>query len=227
MARISHFSIFLGIVLVSYTLIGGNVVNMYEGNPYSNAYSGKVLNVDYLDSFTDYDYQNVSFNNGVFENLYEINPDRYVMWRDFWITEDGFEVESKGVDWWSIFTKLEPKSVSESTLLENFDYSKNYSRQVFNQGGKLETTMLVYPQFYTDGENITFLFDSLEESFDDGNVTILLGSNASYPSYDVFNFMGIVTGFSGYGNIPTELSWLMGGIWWVMFLLLLIKLFVG
>lgn len=228
MARISSFTITLGIILVVYTIIGGNIVGMYEGTGTIRPYAGKVLNVDYLDNFVEYEYQNVSFNNGAYENTYfTLSPDRAVMWRDAWFEEDYFNIESKGLEWYSTYTKLEPKKVYESVLITNFNYEKNYSRQVFNLGGKLETTMLVYPLFYTDSENITFIYDNLEDSFNSDEVTVLLGSNSTYPSYDVFNFMGIVTGFVGYGIMPLEISILIGGLWWVMFLLMLIKLFVG
>lgn len=227
MARISSFTATLGLILICYTIIGGNIVGMYEQTGTVNAYGGKILNVDYLDNFVDYDYQNITLNDGIYDHIYEINPDRALTWFSDWFSENYFHVESKGLEWWSIYFALEPKQVYESELIANYNYAKNYSRYVFNLGGKLETTMLVYPQFYTDGENITFLYDTLEESFEAETVTILLGSNASYPTYDVFNFMGIVTGFVGYGDIPLAINILLGGIWWVMFLLMLIKLFVG
>ena len=73
---------------------------------------------------------------------------------------------------------------------------------------------------------ITYLYDSLEDSFDAEKCTVVLATNASYQSFHMFDVFGVLAGFQTY-SMPTEVSVLISGAFWVLLILTVVKLIVG
>ena len=232
--RVSAFTITLAVTLVFYTLIGAGISATFNGTAFINPYGGNDLNIDLVADFVDYDYHNItepslfSYTQVIYEDL---SPDGAVRWVSEVWGNDYFTVSRKGLNFWDsfIFFTLKPEKALISDLIADYDYNENRSSIVFNWGGKFETHFYIYPMFYTDeiGEPV-FLYDNLEDSLNDGNCTVFLGVNATFPEYNVFDIVGVITGFSTLGTeTPNEINIVLSSIWWIMFLLLLVKIFIG
>jgi len=230
--RIDGFSIFLMVTLVLYTIIAGGVSSAFAGSTFTNPYGGSDLSLELAQNFTYYDVQNLSkpalgYNQVEFSPL---NPNRRAYWVNSIFGEDYFNFKANGIGFWESLTyyQLEPSEISETEVLANYDFDKNYSKYILNVGGqKLETYVYIHPQFYDNGTHVTFLYDSLEESIDDGEVTIFIGVNATFPDFGARDLMGVIIGFTPASGTPNAISILISGVWWIMFLLLLVKLVIG
>lgn len=234
-SRISGFTIFVAITLIVYTFLATGLVSVYAQTTWVNQYGGIDFDWKYAESFSDTDYGNLTrptlpllFND---LELNDLSPNRKVAWIGGLLESDWFKVSHKGTDWWNgwFYYIDKPNKLTEDEILANVDYEDESSHFVFNLGdNNYETHVFFYPLSYTSGgSELVYIYDTLEESFDNDAVTIVVGVNATLPSYDVFQIFGMVSGFQTYGDMPPELSYFLSTIFWALCLMLLVKLFVG
>ena len=239
MSRVDTLTVFLVVIIVVYSALATGIVAAFA----VEEYEGDSKDFDLLDAL-DWEvsqYENIS-KPVIFENKVEytdLDPDREVRWTQL-IFEDVLKVDSKGIGFPDnvFWTKLNPEGISdsqnnvlESFIIDNFDTEKNYTYIVFNSGGKLETHALFSIQFYYNvtGDAITYLYDSIEDSIDAGELTVMLGTNLTYiDAFDVGKITSTIIGFGSiYTGIPAEVNFLISGIWWILIILLGVKLIVG
>lgn len=233
--RIGGFTVFLAITLIIYSLLATGLVSVYASSTWVNRYGGVDFDWKYAESFVSTDYGNITRPLGAlfYETLdfTSLNPDRQIRWVGGLLEDDWFKLYHKGTDWWNGWMNYidKPEHLSESEILANVDHEDESSHFIFNQGdNNYETHVFFYPlSGTTGGTELVYVYDTLEESFDNDEITIVVGTNATLPSYDVFQIFGMVSGFQTYGDMPTELSVLLSTIFWALTLMLLVKLFVG
>ena len=230
-SRIDGITIFLTVTLVLYTILCNGVFATFTGSSFVDPYGGKVYDIDLGEEYQHNDIKNVTGDiipsMIVFDNL---DPDRAIKWyRPFFIDET-FTVHSYGKNWWDSWVTftLNPKSISTDALLQIYNSDMNFSKVVYNHGGEFETHVFYCPLFYyNETEGVTYLDEDLETSFDNGEITVVMATNQTFrSSYDVGKIFGILTGFSTY-DIPYEASVVIGGLFWVLLMLLIVKLVVG
>ena len=229
--RIDGFTISLIVTLIVYTVLAGGITSSFEGTTFQNPYGSASLKLGLAQNFTYYDVQNMTkpaF--GIFSVVFDgLNPDRVGYWENSIFADDDFDFKSYGIGFWEslIQYSLKPSDIKEEDVLDNYDNTKNYSRYVLNIGGQLQTYVFIHPQFFSNTTHIIFLYDSLEESFNNNVCSVFIGTNATYPDFTAHDLMSVVVGFTPFSGTPTAISALISAVWWVMFLLLLIKLVIG
>jgi len=230
-SRIDSLTIFLAVTLIMYSILSSAVFATFEGVEFVDPFSGKTFDIDLGEEYEFNDVKNVTVG-GILEytSFTELNPDRNIAWYRIPFQSGKFQVTCQGKNLWDSWTQfnLKPEELTESQILTVFDNTMNFSKFIYNQGGEFETAVFYCPQFYYNetSEQPTYLYDSLEESFDNDIVTVIMATNATYVNYDIGRIFGVLSGFSTYG-MPYEVSVLLGGIFWVLLLLTLVKLVVG
>lgn len=231
-SRIDGITIFLVSLLVLYTILVAGITATFEGSDFIDPFGGKNLNFGDIGDYSTSDYENITrplILNTVY--LRDLDPDGKVEWyANLFDEEDSFNVGRLGIDWWDgwIWYSLEPERILESEIITDFDFAKNYSRYFLDRGSKVETTAFFCPQFYYNESSgqPTYLYDNIQDSFDNDVITVILASNMSLTGYDAGKVIGIITGFSTY-SIPNEVSVLIAGIFWALVILLIVKLVIG
>jgi len=231
-SRIDGITIFLTVTLVLYTILVNGVFATFTSSSFIDPYGGKVYDIDLGEEYQNNDIQNVTGDiipsMIKFENL---DPNRGIKWfRPFFI-DGSFTVHAYGKNWWDSWVSftLNPKEIWEADLLQLYDSDMNFSKVVYNHGGEFETHVFYCPLFYYNetSEEVTYIDENLETSFDNGEVTVVMATNQTFgSSYDVGKIFGILTGFNTY-DVPYEASVVIGGIFWVLLILLVVKLVVG
>lgn len=230
-SRIDGITIFLTVTLVLYTILCNGVFATFTSDTFVDPYGGKVYDIDLGEEYENNDIQNVTGalfpTNVKFDNL---DPDREMGWHTPLFGESWFEVVCYGKNWWDSWSRfgLNPTSMKEAELLEIYNENQNFSKVVYNHGGEFETHVFYCPLFYYNETNgVTYLDDTLEESFSNNKITVVMATNQTFSSsYDIGKIFGILTGFSTY-SMPYEASVVIGGLFWVLLILLIVKLVVG
>lgn len=231
--RIDNTTIQLGVILVVYTLLVGGLLSVFQGDTFVNQYSGVNFEWAYAEQFESTDYANMtkpSFllaNSVVFDSL---EPDVKLEWNVLFGGDSQFSMYRKLTDWWNswIYERQKPDVITLDEILSNVNHNDETSHFVFDNGDKYETHIFFYPLSYVnETTGLTYIYDTLEESFDNDAITVVAGTNATYPSYDVFSVFGVITGFDMYSGTPFEINVLVTTIFWVLVLLIIVKLFVG
>ena len=231
-SRIDGITIFLSVTLVLYTILCNGIYATFTTATFIDPYGGKAINLDLGETFECNDVKNVT--GGIIppKNTFDgLNPDRYVIWNQPFLAKHNFGVWCHGKNWWDSFSKfqLSPKYTSEDELLQLYNTDMNFSRVIYNLGGEFETYAFYCPLFYYNetSEEITYIDEDLEISFDNGKITMVLATNQTFlNTYDIGKIFGILTGFTTYG-MPLEIGVLIGGVFWVLLILLAVKLVVG
>ena len=231
-SRIDGVTIFLSVTLVLYTILCNGIFATFTSASFVDPYGGKAINLDLGESFEYNDVENIT--GGIIppKNYFtDLNPDRYVIWSQPFLVTDYFEIYCHGKNWWDSWGKfrLKPNTMTENELLQLYDSDMNFSRVAYNVGGEFETHAFYCPLFYyneTSGE-VTYIDEDLETSFNNGEITMILATNQTFlNTYDIGKIFGILTGFTTY-DIPLEAGAVIGGIFWVLLILLAVKLVVG
>ena len=231
-SRIDGITIFLSVTLILYTILCNGVFATFTTETFVDPYGGKVYNLDLGESFEYNDVQNVT--GGIIppDIMFTVlNPDRMVRWHQPFLVEDSFNVHCFGKNWWDgwTHTKLDPKGLTEAEILQVYNEDKNFSKIVYNLGGEFETHAFYCPLFYYNetAQEVTYIDEDLETSFDNGEITMILATNQTFlNTYDIGKIFGILTGFSTY-DVPQEASVVIGGIFWVLLILLAVKMVIG
>ena len=231
MARISGFTVMVAVTLIIYTLLASGIHATVYGSVWLDPYAGKFFDWELSEEFAEWEVANLTEPTLYTEHRFEdLDPDALLGWNNAIFGEDFFKTYRYGVDWWEswIYSSVQPSTLYKDEILENYEADKHYSRFVHQLGdAHYETHVFYYPLFNITAGEIIFLYDDLQTSFDNGNLTVVMATNNTYPTYDVFSVFAIVSGFSAYEGTPTEISALIGGIWWALLILLIVKLFVG
>lgn len=230
-SRISSFTITVAVILIAFSILTSGVVAVYTGS-FNNKFGGIGFNWDYAESYSESEYGNLtrpSWLDIEEVELTSLNPDARVQWHSDFFNNQFFQVARKGYEWfdsWYFYT-ITPAQTTEEQIIENRKTGEVFSKFTYDVGQNRETDVFYYPQFWVNGTDIEFIYGSLEESFDNDVISVVVGSNATYPSYDVFSIFSIVTSFETYEGLPFEVDVLIKTIFWGLLLLLIVKLFVG
>jgi len=219
MARVSSLTVFTVVTLVCYTILGTAIYSVFAGTTFSDPYGGKVAGWEYAEDYLVSEAQNMTKNSATYFTV--LDPDRVIDW---WAT---LKFYRKGTNWWDSWLLFEMSGSprTEAEIIADFDTDKNYTKYIFDEGGDFETHAFIYCK-WSDGTGSTYDFYPIADSIANNELTIVLASDAQYPSYDIGILIGILTGFYFYGA-PFEISVIIGGIWWALCLLTLVKLVVG
>jgi len=220
MARVSRFTVFLWCTLVVYTVLSGYVVATLQNSEYTNPYPTETIiagkTYQYTESF------NLTFNSEHVASTF--SPDRKISWQDPLFGVNGFYVARKDTWFGIVWIPLSGSPVSTDYIIENFDTSTNCTVVIFDSGTQFQTDVYFYPLI---GSNNTFVYYPMNESIANNAVTVVMGVNSTtYTFFDISMLYGVVTGYNSYGA-PTPISVLIGSIWWILFLLALVKLVIG
>ena len=231
-SRIDGITIFLTVTLILYTVLCNGVFATFTSSTFVDPYGGKHYNIDLGEQFEFSEVENVTGGiippNVMFSDL---NPDRAVRWSQPFFTENYFSVVCYGKNWWDSWIRnvLNPEKMTEAKLLQIYDSDMNFSKVAYNIGGEFETHAFYCPLFYYNdtSEEVTYIDEDLETSFDNGEITVVLATNQTFVNtYDIGKIFGILTGFSTY-DMPLEVSAIIGGVFWGLLILLVVKLVVG
>lgn len=230
-SRIDGLTIFLVICLILYTILVGGVYATFTSDTFTDPYAGKTINVGEIGDYTYNDIENITrplfTNDAYFEDL---DPNGKITWWNDVFGDDYFLPFRLGIDWWDgwVFYPLEPERIYEQEIINDFNDEQNYTRYFCDRGGKLETTLFFCPLFYYNetSEEVTYIYDGIEESFENDAITIIMASNMSYTGFDIGKVMGLLTGFSTY-DLPFEVSVIVSGIFWGLLVLTIVKLVIG
>lgn len=218
MARVSSFTIFVWVTLVVYTLISAGLVSVINASSYQNPYNTSTLpeGSNYVYSET----HNITYNGGNFVYSSFI-PDRRINWR--WALADEFLVQRPD-EWlgWFWYT-LTGCPTDQNTIIADWSNTTGYSFYKLDAGSPYQTDMFCYPLLNSTGR----IYDNMTQSVANNIMTVLLGSNLTATTmFDISALTGIATGYSGQGA-PIEIAAIIGGIWWILLLLGLVKLVTG
>ena len=219
MARVSSFTIFLWTTLVLYTILSGAVYAALQGEEYSSPYQTSLV-----EEGQQYQYSEIhNITKGGSVDYTTFSPDRRVRW-NVPLHPDYLYFYRKDTWLGLVWFQMSNSPISEEDIIENFDTSKNYSKFVFDLGGQFQTDVYIYPYMASNG---SFIYYPINESIANGKLTIMMGTNlTSYTYFDIGLLTGIVTGYASYGA-PTPIAVIVGGIWWILFLLGIVKLVIG
>ena len=227
-SRIDGITIFLAVTLVLYTILVAGVYATFTDVGFVDPYSGKVANLEFSQEYENNAIENATL--GDWTEFTDLDPNSRLYWSDAFIGEDWFQVNRYGTNWWDgwLTYTLNPDQLYVSDVLDQYDTDLNYTKVVFDLGGDFETAVYFCPLFYFNdtSEEVTYIDDALNTSIDNGVISVVMATNASYSSYDIGQVMGALVGFSTY-DIPMEIAVITGGIFWVLLILLLVKLVVG
>ena len=230
-SRIDGITIFLCVTLILYTLLANGVMATFTEDKFIDPYGGRTIDIELGENYQYNDIKNVT---GGFipdqKHFTALDPDRTIKWTIPLFGEQHFTVHCRGKNWWDSWTFqiLDPKELSKSDVLQNYNEYRNFSKFTYNQGGEFETHVFYCPLFYYNetSEEVTYLNDTLADSFTSNKITVIMATNQTFFNYDASQIFGLLTGFSTHG-MPFEVSVIIGGIFWVLLLLLLVKLVVG
>lgn len=232
-SRIDGLTVFLLISLILYTVLVSGVLATFTSSTFIDPYGGKSLEIDLGEEYEVNDFGNVSLGGLLQEGTrFEgLTPDRLCRWYVGFFEDNHFVINSYGKNWWDSWTmfKLEPEKMYENEIEELYDYEKNYTKVIYNQGGEFETHVFFSPLFYYNdtSEEITYLNTTIHESIDNELITVVMATNQTYSNiYDIGKIFGMLTGFSTY-SMPTEISVIVSGIFWGLLILTAVKLVVG
>ena len=229
-SRIDGITIFLAVTLVLYTILANGVMATFTTAKFVDPYGGRTIDIELGEDYEYNDIKNVT--GGLFPEVQVftvLNPDRTITWNKPLFGENHFAVHCYGKNWWDSWShfKLEPKGLHEDEILQIYNENRNFSKVIYDQGGEFETHVFYCPLFYYNETNgVTYLDDSLEDSFSNNKITVIMATNQTFYNYDIGQIFGLLTGFSTHG-MPYEVSVIIGGIFWVLLILLLVKLVVG
>lgn len=231
MARVSGFTVFLVTTIVVYTLLSTAAFAAVTGTEFNDPYRGKAKNWEFAANFAYSEIQNVTVPDLVGEVLYNDFVPARKIWGTIQIIEGNrMHFGRFGTDFWNSFWcyEMEGSPVPYVELINKWDPETMCTELILDQGGPFETYAFIYPVWEdTEEETRIYLYGTLKASIDVGNlVTVVLATNASYPVYDIGIIFGVLTGFSGFGA-PTQVAIIIGGIWWILVILLIVKLVVG
>lgn len=232
-SRIDGMTVFLVTILIVYsTLVSGIYATFtdaeFEGR-YGNLESDFKLG-DTVD-FEYNDYKNVtpSFFAGVGVEFDGLSPSRYGYWWDKVIGEPEVYVRISSINWWQFGTVLcEPKHTIQ-WILDNYDTQLNQTTWILDDLTDWSTWVFIKPQLYyneTSGD-VTYLYDTLEESIENDVFTMILGTNATLENnFDIGKAFGLLTGFD-IGDAPPEVGYLISAVFYALAILTSVKLVVG
>ena len=225
-SRVDGITMFIGVTLVVYSILVAGVYATFTEVGYIDPYGGKAVDLNLAQDYEFNDIENVTL--GDWTEFSGLDPDRRIIWNDSWLGSDWFSVYRYGVNWWDgwLTFRLEPDEIYVSEVLTLYDSDLNYSKVVFDLGSNFETAVFFCPLFHYNETGVTYIDSSLSDSIDNEVITVVMATNASYASYDIGHIMGALTGFSTY-DMPSELGSLTGGIFWMLLILLVVKLVVG
>ena len=230
-SRVSSFTITIAVILVVYTLLASGIHSTVYGTIWLDPYSGKFFDWELSEDFAEWEVTNMTEPAIYTEHRFEdLDPDGLLAWNNAIFGEDFFKTYRCGVSWWEswIYSSVQPATLYKDEIIENYDPINQYSRFVHHQGDtQYETHVFYYPLFNITDSEPFFLYEDLQTSFDNGEITVVMATNNTFPTYDVFSIFGIISGFSAYEGTPVEISALIGGVWWCLLILLIVKLFVG
>jgi len=230
-SRIDGITIFLCVTLILYTILANGIMATFTADKFVDPYGGRTIDIELGEDYEYNDIKNVT--GGMFPEsqvFTALNPDRKIDWYLPLFGKPHFTVYCYGKNWWDSWTtqKLVPVRTYEDELLQIYNENRNFSKVIYNHGGELETHVFYCPLFYYNesaGE-VTYLNDTLADSFDSNKITVIMATNQTFYNYDIGQIFGLLTGFSTHG-MPYEVSVIIGGIFWVLLILLLVKLVVG
>lgn len=231
--RITSFTVTISIILIVFSILTSGVIAVYTSGSFINRYGGIGFDWDYAESYAESGYGNLtrpSYLSIEEIEITDLTPDGRVKWVNDFFNNMYFVVERKGFEWfdsWFYYT-IEPLQLTEDEILEYRKEGEIFAKVTHDAGQNRETDVFYYPLFGVNGTgHLNFTYSSLEESFENDVVTIVMGSNATHPTYDVFAIFQIVTSFETYSGIPSEVDILIKTVFWGLLLLLIVKLFVG
>lgn len=236
MARVSSFTIFMLVTIVCYTLFSTAFFAVIEGSDVEDPYGGRVSSWEYTAAYPYSQAQNFSLVAGNQVFYEDLEPTRQVKINfatdpiTALLIGDGIRFKRAGVDWWNswYYYEMTGSPVNKDRLLGQWDPYTNYAKFIFDQGGQFETHAFIYPAWLTDetGNRTGYAYPTITASITAGVLTIVLATNASYPTFDIGLIFGVLTGFSAYGA-PAPVAIIIGGIWWILVILVIVKLVVG
>jgi len=234
MARVDSITVFMCVVIFVYTTLAGGVVSTYAKTDYSPNINTLNINEFGVD-FEFYEYYNISKPILSVTDVYytTLIPERRVTWWNPVVGEGWFTVSCKGIGFPAnlLWNRLEPLKFYESDIISNYNENLNYTYEIFNKKGQLETHVIFSTQFFYNSttDEIFYLYDDIQDSINNGELTVLVGTNATYiDNYDIGRIFGMLVGFGiVYDDIPNEINVLISGIWWIIIILLGIKLVLG
>ena len=231
--KISAFTITVAIVLIVFSLLTSGVVAVFTGSSFNNRYGGIGFDWAYAESYAESGYGNITrpaYLSTQTLEITDLTPDGRVQWHSDFLGTEYFRIARKGFEWfdsWAYYN-LSPLTVYEEDIIEMRKTGEVFAKFTHDIGQNRQTDVFYYPQFYINGTgDFVLIYTTLEESFDNDVITVVLGSNATHPTFDIFAIFQIVTNFETYQGIPTEVDILIKTIFWGLLLLLIVKLFVG
>lgn len=232
-SRIDGMTVFLVVTLIMYSLLVSGVYATFAGgefeNPYSNLDSDFKLgsNVDF--KYNDYENVTPSFFAGVGSTFDDLSPVRYGIWWDKFLGEPEFYVKVSSINWWQSGSIVCEPRHTVSWVLENYDYDLNQTFWVVDSLTDWATWVYIKPQLYYNNATgeVTYLYDSLEESIENDVVTMVLSTNATLENqFSIDRVLGLLTGFDYY-DIPVEIGVIVSAVFYAMLVLVSVKLVVG
>lgn len=234
-SRVDNITIVLGITIVLYTILVAGVVATFNNSVFVDPFGGKTVDIELGIDFENSQVMNIT-REGIINSSNEFtdfDPDRIVKWFTVPFSSPRFECLSKGYNFWDnwITFNLDPNDgFTDDEILEIYDEEENRSTVIWSEGGDLETYMFIYPRFWYNETESTelpiFEYDNLTDSFDAGFCTVILATNATFNEYGIADIFAVITGFDD-TYFPNEISIIIGGIWWVLLILTVVKLVVG
>lgn len=232
-SRVDGITVFLVMTLVIYTLLANGVVSTFAKTKFENPYANIVKDFDTGIYFENSDVKNItepSFvaSEAIFDDL---NPSGKLTWESDFLGNDRLKVFRFGYDWWNgwISYPLNPyEGYSSTELIEDYNPNANYTRKVFDFGGDLEVYVFFCPLYYYDevSGTVNYIYDGLEDSFNNGAITVVMGTNQTYTGSDIDTVLGILNGFDTY-DMPDLIGDIISTIFWAMIILVIVKLVVG
>jgi len=223
MARITSLTVFTFVTLVSYTLLATLFASFVYATPFENPYAGQTTDWQFYSQYQYSEVHNITFPSTTYYTTF--SPDRRLIWENTLFTDNDKLWFARKDTWLGIlWYNMAGSPITEQDIIDDFDTDINYSKYIFDQGGSFQTDVYIYP--YTDA-NGTFIYYPINESITQGYLTVYMGVNNTTPTtFDIGILFGILTGFYYYGA-PVVISIIIGGIWWILCLLTLVKLVIG
>lgn len=232
-SRIDGMTVFLVVTLIVYTILVAGVYATFTDSEFETQYGDlpSDFRLGETVSFTYNDYKNVtpSFFAGIGVEFTELSPSRYGYWWDKWIGEPVVYIRISSINWWQYGTvKQEPEHTIE-WILDNYDYDLNQTTWIVDKLTDWETWVFIKPQLYyneTSGE-VTYLYDSLEESIENDVFTMVLSTNATLEdNFNIGKVFGLLSGLD-LGGLPAEIGYLTSAVFYALLILASVKLVIG
>lgn len=232
-SRVDGITVFLVMTLVVYTMLANGVVSTFADTEYKNPYENQVTDFELGVVFESSEVQNISepefvTSQALFEDL---SPTGKLTWEGDLLGIGRLKVFRFGYDWWNgwISYPLNPyEGFTPSELIEDYNPNGNYTRKVFDFGGDLEVYVYFCPLYHYNDvtEEVNYIYDGLEDSFNNGEITVVMGTNATYQTNDIDDILGILNGFDTY-DMPDIVGDIISTIFWALLIITIAKLVVG